>query len=112
MLRWGTAAATAAALAAALIPTAAAPAGSGVRHRIDIQRFTFVPAHLAVAAGDTVVWVNRDLVSHALVAQEGGWRSSSLETDGTWELRVTEKTSGTYFCPYHPTMRGRVDVRR
>ncbi len=112
MFRWGMVAVTAIVVAAALIPTGAAPTGGGVRHRVDIQRFTFMPERLVVAVGDTVVWVNRDLVPHALAAQDGSWGSSSLETNITWELRVTEETSGAYFCPYHPTMRGQVQVRR
>jgi plastocyanin len=103
---------TAIVVAAALGPTAALPNASGVRHRIDIQRFTFVPQRLLVAPGDTVLWVNHDLVPHTVTAKDGSWDSQTLEVSETWELRVTAQMIGDYVCRFHPAMQGQVRVRR
>jgi plastocyanin len=99
-------------LTAAFTPLRATQEAGGVRHRVDIQRFTFVPEYLVVAPGDTVVWVNRDLVPHTLTAQDSSWDSQALETNQAWELRFTEGMTGHYFCRFHPTMQGQVHVRR
>ncbi len=106
------AAVMAAVLAAAPISIGSSQEAGGVRHRVDIQRFKFVPERLEVAPGDTVVWVNLDSVPHTLTAQDGSWDSQTLEANMTWELRVTEEMTGNYFCRYHPTMQGQVHVRR
>ncbi|HSE96476.1 MAG TPA: cupredoxin family copper-binding protein, partial [Methylomirabilota bacterium] len=95
---------------AALTPLGETPEAGGVRHRVEIRRVAFTPAHLVVAPGDTVVWVNRDLVPHTLTAEDGSWDSGMLEADQPWELRVTEGMTGHYVCRFHPAMRGHVEV--
>jgi plastocyanin len=102
----------AAVMAAALIPTGAAQDAGGVRHRVEIQRFRFVPERLVVAPGDTLVWVNLDSVPHTLTAQDESWDSQALKANKEWELRVTEGMTGDYFCRYHPRMQGQVQVSR
>ena len=108
----GIAAVTGMVVAAAFAPTGVAQDAREGRHRVDIQRFTFVPDRLVVAPGDIVVWVNHDLVPHTVTAEDGGWDSQELAPNDKWELRVTEEMTGDYFCRYHPMMRGRVHVRR
>lgn len=101
---------TVAALAAAPFPRAAANAARAARHRVDVRRLTFVPATAVVAPGDTVRWVNQDLVPHTLTAADGSWDSGHLDPNETWELRVTPGMSEQYFCHYHPTMRGQLRI--
>lgn len=100
------------ALAAALAPTSAKPKTAGVSHRVEIQRFTFAPASLSVAPGDTVEWVNLDIVPHTITAKDDSWDSQTLQTNGAWELRITEEMTGDYFCRFHPTMVGQLQVKR
>ncbi len=112
MHRWGMVAVTVAFLTTALAPTGAMQEANGVRHRVEIRRLKYVPASLVVAPGDTVVWVNLDLVPHTVTAKDDSWDSQALASNGAWEIRVTEAMSGHFFCRYHPSMEGQVHVRR
>ena len=78
-------------------------------HVVEVRQLRFQPDTLTVAPGDTVVWINRDIVPHTVTAVDGEWRSDEMEQDGTWR-RVAPQGSGQYYCEYHPTMRGIVIV--
>ena len=42
-----------------------------VTHTVTIDATSYQPARLAVHAGDTVVWVNKDLIPHTATARQG-----------------------------------------
>lgn len=110
MRRLRVAAVTVGAVAAVLSSVAGAQEMGGRRHRVTIEGFRFAPARVLVAPGDTVVWINRDLVPHTLTAQDESWDSREVAANATWEMRITEATASAYFCRYHPRMQGRVVV--
>ena len=80
------------------------------RHVVQIVQLRFRPAELTVAAGDTVVWINRDIVPHTVSGEEEGWSSGELTRDSVWQWVARGDGSMPYYCEYHPTMRGRVIV--
>ena len=63
----------AAALAAAITAAPVSPAAGADRHVFEIVKFKFVPAQLQVAAGDTIVWVNKDIVPHTITSTDKSW---------------------------------------
>ena len=71
-----------------------------------MRRLKYAPESLVVAPGDTVVWVNLDLVPDTVTAKDNSWDSQALESNETWEMRVTEEMTGNYFCRYHPSYGG------
>ncbi len=92
-----------------------APAGAGApprRHVVEIRAMTFHPAVLEVARGDTVEWINRDIVPHTATAGGvGGWDTGTLAA-GQGGLVVAGRAGEvTYVCVLHPVMRGRMIVR-
>lgn len=100
----------AAALAAAAMPTAG---HAGVaEHVVEIRRFKFAPAMLGVRPGDTITWINRDIVPHTATARNGLWDTGPVETDGTATVTVAEGFEGPYFCRFHPNMKGSVTIGR
>lgn len=105
------------AVVAAALVTAASPSAGGatnggrVRHQVEIRGLRFLPEQLHVAPGDTVVWINRDVVPHTLTAEDESWDSQRLDSNRAWELRVTPAMTEHYFCRYHPAMRGHLRVR-
>ena len=108
----------AAAVLAALL-TAAAPHGSAEQtaptvHRVEIGQFKFVPETLDVAPGDTITWINLDIVPHTVTALDGSWDSANLNPDMEWSTIVAPSMSGDYFCRYHPSMIGlfRIKIRQ
>jgi len=100
-------------LAAALFSLAAACApstGEAETHIVEISGMAFTPAALDVAVGDTVTWINRDVVPHTATAENGAWDSGSLGQGEEWSLVVETAGSVDYRCAFHPQMTGVVDA--
>jgi plastocyanin len=78
---------------------------------VKIDNFTFGPAELAVPAGTTITWTNRDDIPHTVVSSDKVFKSKVLDTDE--KFSSTFRTPGTfaYFCSIHPKMTGRVVVQ-
>lgn len=80
-------------------------------HVIEIRGFQFVPASLRVAAGDTVVWVNRDAVPHTATGRERGFDTGAIAAGARREIVVRKAGKQPYICVYHPSMTGQLEVR-
>ena len=108
---------TAAAIAAAVLtgivpnPTKAGETTSKT-HIVQIHRFQFSPSELVVATGDTVIWINNDLVPHTVTADGQSWDSDRLDSGVRWEVVVHDGMSEAYFCLYHPSMKARLRITR
>lgn len=86
-------------------------ATSPVAHVIDIRDLRFEPHTRAVAKGDTIVWVNHDLVPHTVAGADSSWSSGYLAPGEAWRKIVENEGEISYFCEYHPTMRGQLQVK-
>jgi plastocyanin len=80
-------------------------------HRVIIEGAQFMPAALAVAAGDRVVWVNKDLFPHTVTAAAGGFNSGDIQAGASWTYVVVKKGDYGYTCSYHPTMKAVLRVQ-
>jgi plastocyanin len=78
-----------------------------------MKGMAFVPATLEVAVGDTVVWVNDDLVPHTATAASGEtvFDSGMVPPNGSWKYVTTKAGTIPYVCTLHPTMKGTLIVR-
>lgn len=92
------------------VPTKASESLSQA-HVVQIRNLQFIPSELLVAPGDTVIWVNNDLIPHTVTADDRRWDSDRLNSDDQWELVVHEGMRETYFCRYHPSMTARLYIR-
>ena len=99
-----------AALAAALVLSPAAMAAGKV-HTIRIEGMKFVPERLEVQAGDTVTWVNKDLVPHTVTAAAASIESGSIAPNGSWKLKAARKGEIAYTCRFHPVMHATLVVK-
>ena len=79
-------------------------------HTVVIRQFAFGPETLEVSVGDTVVWVNEDIVPHTATAADAGWDSDRLDRGDSWSLEVRAPGAVDYTCLYHPVMRARLIV--
>lgn len=79
-------------------------------HKVEIKSFVFVPQKLDIRVGDTVEWTNTDLAPHTATEVNKSWDTGGLRNGATG--RITFMASGTmsYFCIYHPHMKGSVIV--
>lgn len=103
----------AAAIAAAFLFTTkstSAQKPEAKQHIVKIAGMVFVPATLHVAPGDSVKWINNDIVNHAMKSTKSGddWQSKDLPPHESWTRTFTQ--GATYLCPYHPTMVGEIVV--
>lgn len=70
----------------------------------------FQPAEMIVEKGDTVVWINKDIVTHDVTEETGKrWTSGPLVPGESWSLIVKE--SADYYCSIHVVMKGRLVVQ-
>ena len=100
--------AVAATSATALTPIAVAPPPT--THTVTIDGSRFEPSTLAVTAGDTVVWVNKDPFPHTSTSKVGGFDSQTIAAGKSWALTPAKKGTFAYTCTFHPTMKGTLRV--
>jgi plastocyanin len=100
--------------AAGLLVGAAGPA-AGTRsdpktHTVTIDGMRFQPERLTVAEGDTVVWINKDLVPHTATSEAGHFDSQIIQTEKSWKFSAEKKGEFPYVCTFHPTMKASLVV--
>jgi len=77
------------------------------QHQIVISGFEFVPNQLKVSQGDTVTWVNKDIVPHN-IAIDTKQKSLSPEIASGEKFVYKVSKSLSYICGLHPSMRGKL----
>ena len=76
---------------------------------VTIEKMHFMPAEIAVQAGDTVKWTNKDFVGHSATATDKSF-DIVVPAGGTGTLVVKTPATVDYFCRFHPNMKGHVEV--
>ena len=90
----------AAASAAAMLPPATAS-----EQVVEIANFTYSPSRLDASPGDTVTWINRDIVPHTASADDGAWDSGRIDPGESRSVVLPAIFERGYYCRYHPAMR-------
>jgi hypothetical protein len=67
----------------------------------------FAPNPLQAAIGNTIVWMNNDLVQHDIVLDDGTPVGNLAPGQGSAPITLVTETAG-YRCTFHPTMVGQV----
>lgn len=80
-------------------------------HTVTIEGMRFEPATVTVARGDTIVWVNKDVVAHTATSAAAGFDSKIIPPGKSWRHRPAKKGRFDYVCSYHPTMVGVVQIK-
>ena len=81
-----------------------------VTHTVVIDATRYEPARLVVRRGDTVVWINKDVIPHTATATSKAFDSKVLAAGASWRLTVTAKGAIDYGCLFHPSMTGRIEA--
>ena len=80
-------------------------------HTVMIEGMRFQPQGLTVTAGDTVVWINRDMVPHTATSAEGRFDSGEIASGKSWTHTVRATGEFDYLCTYHPAMKAVLRVK-
>ena|SRR5262245_22642886 len=77
--------------------------------QIRMEKIAYAPKHVTAHVGDTIEWVNADIVAHTATARDGAW-DVMLPPNAT--KRTVLKTAETveYYCRFHPNMTGQIVV--
>jgi len=78
-------------------------------HTVEIKEMKFVPEALTVNKGDTVIWINKDMVAHDVTDEaEKSVTSSPITPGASWKTEINYETN--YFCSIHAVMKGRIRI--
>ena len=75
--------------------------------QIKMAQVAYAPAQVTAHVGDTIEWINEDIVAHTATARSGAWEVT-VQPKG--KASETLKSSGTieYFCSFTRTWSGRL----
>jgi plastocyanin len=90
---------------------AAAGKHEPVTHKVTIDATTYLPRTVTVALGDSIVWVNKDLLVHTVTAKGGSFDSRDIPAGRSWTYTAKAEGLSAYSCTYRPTMKGTLRVR-
>jgi plastocyanin len=88
------------------------PSGSGGpgENEVFIEGMAFNPSTIAVTAGTTITWTNKDAVAHTVTSNTNMFDSGSISTNGTFKFTFATAGTYSYYCKIHPNMVGSVTV--
>jgi plastocyanin len=89
-------------LGATIVPAAADTV------KVTIDKLTFSPADIKAKVGDTVEWINHDMLAHTATWKKA-WEVI-IPPQKTESLKLTEAGTMDYYCRYHPNMKARIVV--
>jgi plastocyanin/uncharacterized membrane protein len=69
-----------------------------------IKQMHFQPPTLNVQTGDTVKWVNEDIFTHTVTANDGSFDSGPIAPGSSWQTTISKTGSIAYHCRPHPNM--------
>ena len=76
--------------------------------QVTIDRVAFAPAEIRAKVGDTVEWVNKDILAHTATVR--GDFDVTIAAGKTGRLVLKKPGDIVYFCRFHPNMKGRIAV--
>lgn len=79
--------------------------------KVSIANFTFTPAEITIAAGESITWTNDDGAPHGLAYEDGAKGTDLLLPGASFSRRFDRPGTYDYSCAVHPYMTGRVVVR-
>lgn len=99
-----------AANAGALLLVAPSAAAAPRTYAVVIEKLKFGPIPAVLHKGDTIVWMNKDMLRHSATAAN---HSFDVDLPAGATGKTLLKTSGAipFVCRYHPGMRGVLQVK-
>lgn len=77
--------------------------------QVVVDKLVFSPAEVNARVGDTIEWVNKDVLAHTATVK------------GDWDVMIPPKKNATfvikkagsveYYCRFHPNMKGRITAQ-
>jgi plastocyanin len=75
---------------------------------VTIDKLVFSPATITAKVGDTIEWVNKDVIAHTATVK-GGW-DVMIPAKKSASIVLKKAGSVDYYCRFHPNMKGHITV--
>ena len=95
-------------VAAVALAVAAIPA-QGATIQISMENLEISPAEASAKVGDTIEWINRDVLAHTATARNGDF-DMTMPPKKTVRLVLKKAGSVEYYCRYHPNMKATLKI--
>ena len=96
------------ALIALLSGLMVAPAQSATI-QITLDNMVFAPAEISARVGDTVEWINKDVLVHTATARNGDF-DVTMPAKRTVTSVLKKAGAVEYYCRFHPNMKAVLNV--
>jgi plastocyanin len=77
--------------------------------RVEISKLVFAPAQISAHVGDTIEWVNADVIAHTATAKSKDF-DVMIAPNKTAQQVLNKAGAFDFFCRFHPNMTGHIDV--
>ena len=79
--------------------------------QVGIENFTFSPAEVTAAVGETITWTNEDSAPHTATLDDGGCDTGNIAQGATAGLVFDAAGTYPYHCTIHPNMTGTITIQ-
>lgn len=76
-----------------------------------IQNSAFNPSSLTVPLNTTIIWTNKDGVTHTVTSNSDLFDSGNIGNGGVYKHQFTVSGTYSYRCTIHPSMTGTIIVQ-
>lgn len=76
-----------------------------------IQNSAFTPNTLTVPLNTTIIWTNKDAVTHTVTSNSDLFDSGNIGNGGVYKHQFTVSGTYSYRCTIHPSMTGTIIVQ-
>jgi plastocyanin len=77
--------------------------------QITMENLVVSPAEASAKVGDTIEWINKDIVAHTATARNGDW-DVTMPPKKTASLVLKKAGTIEYYCRFHPNMKATLTV--
>jgi plastocyanin len=74
-----------------------------------MQNIGFAPTEVKAKVGDTIRWINKDILSHTATARNGDWEVN-IAASKTATLVLKKAGDIDYYCRFHPNMKAHISI--
>jgi plastocyanin len=90
--------------AAVLLPGAIAVPAHAATIQVVMDKMEISPAEVSVKVGDTIEWINKDVLAHTATARNGDF-DVMMPAKKTVTSVVKKAGRIEYYCRFHPNMK-------
>ncbi len=77
--------------------------------QITMENLVISPAETSAKVGDTIEWINKDILAHTATARNGDW-DVTMPPKQTVTLVLKKAGTVDYYCRFHPNMKATLSV--